>query len=63
MMANAAEYQTTIYELFWNGNAPTQMETADGKAGKSVTTPKAELDKLAEMREMARKLREQGATQ
>jgi len=57
MMANPAEYHTMMYELFWNGNAPQQRTTADGKPGSAKTVPKKALDDMNALFEEAKKLR------
>lgn len=57
MMANPGEYHTMMYELFWNGNAPTARTGQDGKPGSSKTVPKSALEEMNAIMEEAKKLR------
>lgn len=59
LMANPFEYRQNMYELFWNGNTPTQREDKDGKEGTAVLTPQSALDQLKAVREQAQKLRQE----
>jgi hypothetical protein len=56
-MASPSEYQTFMYEVFWNGNIPTERETAEGKPGSTMMTPKKALDDLDALFAEAKKLR------
>lgn len=61
MMANPAEYHSTLFELFFNGNAPVARETADGKAGRSAMIPKKAQDDLAALLEEVAKAKAEAA--
>lgn len=57
IMANPAEYHTMMYELFFNGVAPTVRTKADGSRGSAKTVPKSALAEMDELFAEARKLR------
>lgn len=56
-MANPAEYHTMMYELFWNGVAPTVRTKADGSKGSARTIPKSALAEMDALFAEAKKLR------
>jgi hypothetical protein len=58
-MANPGEYQTMMYEFFYNGNLPKQRQAADGKQGTTSMVPQKALDELAALNAQAKERRAQ----
>jgi hypothetical protein len=48
MLANPAEYHSTMYEWFFNGNAPKERKGPDGKKSRASAVPEANMREFEE---------------